>query len=107
MRRAWLGPPVSALAASLPPDPLRTRMAFLGALGEDERHAFLEAAEARMAAQLEQAGAYEAGAAGDPFDVLVSEGAIVTIRSRLEWIRAARQRVVRGAGPLGARRRAD
>lgn len=97
--RRWIGPPVGALAASLPPDPLRTRMTFLDALEPHERAAFLAAAEKRITAQIERAERYRAKAAADPFRRLVSDGAMAMMRTRRDWIRGARR-----AGASGRRR---
>lgn len=88
--RRWLGPAVSVFSASLPPDPLRTRVAFLGALDPPDRAQFLKEAEARILAQMEDAAGY-ARAADDPWSRLVSDGARATLHARLEWIRRARR----------------
>lgn len=88
--RRWLGPDVSVFSASLPPDPLRTRMAFLGALDPRARARFMREAETRIAAQMEDAAVY-ARAADDPWARLVSDGAMATLRARLDWIRRARR----------------
>src|SRR5262249_54368955 len=39
--RQWLAPPLSPLILGAPPDPIRTRVGFLGLLSPEERHAFL------------------------------------------------------------------
>jgi len=87
--RRWLGPPVSELSAALPPDPLRTRMAFLGVLEKTEQLAFLDSARSRIEEQLERVDPYRTRFAHDPHARLVSDGAAATIRTRLDWIHAA------------------
>src|SRR5580704_15057131 len=40
--RLWLALPVPEWVAGVPPDPLRTRVRFLGAIGSNQRTAFLQ-----------------------------------------------------------------
>jgi len=51
--RAWLEPPFAAELVSVPPDPLRTRLSFLGVLGPAQRRRFLARAVAALRREFE------------------------------------------------------
>jgi DNA-binding PadR family transcriptional regulator len=92
----WIGPPVPGVVAGVPPDPLRTRVAFMTVLAPDRRLAFLEEAEARVVEFLEisERGAQEQNLPG-PYHGLMVRGAIAMQRTRLRWIREALELVRR------------
>jgi DNA-binding PadR family transcriptional regulator len=84
--RRWLGPPLPTTVVGTPPDPLRTRVNFLGALTPAERLAFLTEAAEKLARQLEMVGA-AVGATKDPFDRLALRGSYLAMEARLAWVR--------------------
>jgi DNA-binding PadR family transcriptional regulator len=90
--RAWLGPPLSPAATSVVPDPLRTRIFFIGALTPEERVKFLEEAEKGLAAELAACADYakQSGADEDAVIRAAFDGVLATTKARLEWIRALR-----------------
>jgi len=51
--RVWLEPPFAAELVSVPPDPLRTRLSFLGVLGPLQRRRFLARAVAALRHEFE------------------------------------------------------
>jgi DNA-binding PadR family transcriptional regulator len=86
--RRWLGPPLPAPVVGTPPDPLRTRVNFLGALPPAERLAFLIEAAEKLVRQLETVGAAVA-ATPDPFDRLALRGSYLAMEARLSWVQEA------------------
>ena len=90
--RDWIGPALDELTASLPMDPLRTRVTFFGHLTKRERRTFLDSAERLLNEQLQRAQAHE-DEIDDEFDLLVSEGAIAAQQARLAWIRKIRRAI--------------
>jgi DNA-binding PadR family transcriptional regulator len=87
--RRWLGPPLDDATLGIPPDPLRTRMRFLGALPPARKLSLLSEAERRVRAHLarveEQCERYRR--AGEPHAYLMARGAVRMQRARLDWIR--------------------
>ncbi len=86
--RRWVGPPVPAELVGAPPDPLRTRIAFMTVLPAAERLAFLKEIETRLVKLLavEEAGAAERRA-DNPHFVWMVRGAIAMQKTRLKWLR--------------------
>lgn len=98
--RAWLGPPVPEWVIGIPPDPLRTRVNFLGALPAVKRAKLLRAARKDAERHLhlieedcrrrQSQGAYER---------LMARGALLMMQTRCEWLRevaeAAREQAMR------------
>lgn len=86
--RAWLGPPVEEWVAGVPPDPLRTRIHFLGALPVRQRTRFLR--EARERAQhhlrLIQADCRRRARQGT-YEYLMARGAVIMMQARCAWLR--------------------
>ena len=82
----WLSPPLSALVVGAPPDPIRTRIGFLGLLRPAGRHALLADAIAKIRAQL---GVLAAALKKpqDPFDRLALRGSYLMMAARLSWLR--------------------
>jgi DNA-binding PadR family transcriptional regulator len=87
--RRWLGPPLADATLGIPPDPLRTRMRFLGALPPGRKASLLTEAESRLRAHLarveEECERYRR--AGEPHAYLMARGAVRMLRARLDWIR--------------------
>jgi DNA-binding PadR family transcriptional regulator len=91
--RTWIGPPVPREAVSVVPDPLRTRMFFVGALTPAERKRFLAEAEKGLEAEVRAAERFAAETArDDPSSQAAFDGVIATSRARLSWIRKLRRR---------------
>jgi DNA-binding PadR family transcriptional regulator len=84
--RRWLGPPFSPLTAGAPPDPIRTRIGFLGLLSPAERVTFLTEAADAIAGQLAGLAATET-AERDPFERLALRGSYLAMAARLAWVR--------------------
>jgi DNA-binding PadR family transcriptional regulator len=81
----WLGPPFSRLTIGVPPDPMRTRIGFLGLLAPLKRRAFLTEITTGFRshlAELTSALAEEA----DPFERLALRGSQLAIQARLTWV---------------------
>ena len=87
--RGWIGPPFSAEASGIPPDPLRTRLSFLAVLPDEQREAFLSRAEETIRAEARDAAraCREELGAGRTLDYLISRGVLLVSRARLRWIR--------------------
>lgn len=87
--RRWVGPPIPEEVLTVPPDPLRTRVAFMTILPAGDRAAFLEEIETRLATLLDLAKKSHAEArAGDPYFELMARGAVAMQKTRLVWMRA-------------------
>src|SRR5262245_54643433 len=83
----WLGPPLSPLTVGAPPDPVRTRVGFLGLLSPAARRAFLAEAADRFGRQLPGLAAAAADAGADPFDRWAYRGSYLVMQARLTWVR--------------------
>lgn len=79
----WLAPPLNYDIVSLAPDPLRTRMYFLGALSPKRRAAFLFEAREKLVAYIQE---LEEARQDDEFDRLATRGAIRATRARIAWL---------------------
>lgn len=85
---AWLGPPLTGEVVSIAPDPLRTRVFFLGALSPAKRKAFFDSARAVLERHLEDLG--RQGVADD-LDRLALAGAVRLTHARLAWMEEVRR----------------
>jgi len=83
--RAWLKPDSDWIFA-VPPDPLRTRVDFLGALAPTARHRFLATAKTKIQSQVRVVEKDCAQKVNQQYPYLVARGALKTLRARLEWI---------------------
>jgi DNA-binding PadR family transcriptional regulator len=84
--RRWLARPDDPLVVGMPPDPLRTRLPFLGALPPARRRTFLESTRRHIA---ESRAAYDESLAGgdlDPINELLHRGAAEAQETRLRWL---------------------
>jgi DNA-binding PadR family transcriptional regulator len=85
--RIWLSLPIPEWVAGVPPDPLRTRVRFLNAIGTKQRRAFLENAYQRTQAHL---GVVEADCrrqrAKGGFQYLTARGALLSMQSRCKFL---------------------
>ena len=83
----WLSVPIPEWVAGVPPDPLRTRIRFLGAIGNKLRLQFLQDAFHRTQAHL---AAIEADCARrrtrGKFEYLIARGALLSMRSRCAFL---------------------
>ena len=84
----WVGPPIPPEVVGVPPDPLRTRIAFMTVLPAARRRKFVEEVEARLAefVGVSERTHAEGRFANDYFE-LMSRGAVAMQRTRLEWVR--------------------
>jgi len=80
---AWLAPPLAYDIISLAPDPLRTRMYFLGALTPKRRSAFLSEAREKLTEYIKE---LEEARQDDEFDRLATRGAIRATKARIAWL---------------------
>jgi DNA-binding PadR family transcriptional regulator len=85
--RRWLGPPFSPMTVGAPPDPVRTRVGFLGLLSAAERRAFLTAAAEAVAARLPGLAAAADAPQLDPHERLALRGSRQTMEARVAWLR--------------------
>ena len=86
--KQWLSVPIPEWVAGVPPDPLRTRIRFLGAIGNKQRQQFLEDAYHRTQAHL---AAIEADCArrrtsAVEFEYLIGRGALLSMQSRCAFL---------------------
>jgi DNA-binding PadR family transcriptional regulator len=80
---AWLAPKLEFDIISVAPDPLRTRMYFLGALAPARRTAFLKQARAKLVDYVEEC---RSAPVGDEFDRLANAGAVRATEARIDWL---------------------
>jgi DNA-binding PadR family transcriptional regulator len=79
---------VSPDVLSVPPDPLRTRIAYLEALPPEDRLLYLESVLAGMEEFLRRFEEdYVERRAGDRYAELMAKGAMATHKSRIRWTR--------------------
>jgi DNA-binding PadR family transcriptional regulator len=97
---AWLEPPFSFEAISLPPDPLRTRVQFLAALPQARRLRMLDDALRRLAVHLAEIEALETR---DAYERSGIDGGIAVMRTRIEWVSSLRDDLARFKEPRRAR----
>jgi len=84
----WLGSPTDDILTSVPPDPLRTRVAFLALLAPSARRDYLVRVQAGMLRHLARARRdRKSGPKEGAFDLAVADGAIAVMEARLRWIR--------------------
>jgi len=93
---AWLAPPLAYDIISVAPDPLRTRMYFLGALSAARRAAFLAQARDKLAAYIKE---LQAISQDDEFDRLATRGAIRATRARIAWLDDVQRSLARAGKP--------
>jgi len=86
--RRWLRPPFAEVAVGVPPDPLRTRIEFLGVLTAAQRARFLSEADARVARNLREVerDVSRHRKAGDLYALLAARGSLRSLRARLAWL---------------------
>jgi DNA-binding PadR family transcriptional regulator len=85
--RLWLSLPIPEWVAGVPPDPLRTRVRFLGVISRNQRRAFLQNAHQRTQAHLRavEADCEQKGAKGG-FQYLMARGAFLSMQSRCTFL---------------------
>lgn len=85
--KRWLALPIPEWVAGVPPDPLRTRIRFLGAVDARQQRAFLQNAHQRTQAHLRlvQADCERKRAAGG-FQYLMARGALLSMQSRCAFL---------------------
>ena len=86
--RAWLGPPLPDSITGVPPDPLRTRVNFLGALTAGQRREFLRAAREQAETHLRvvEEDCRKRGPRGT-YPHLMARGAVFMMQARCAWLR--------------------
>lgn len=89
--RVWIAPPLEPMVTGVPPDPLRTRMGFLGALTPAERRVFIREAVAGNDAEIEasRADVRRSRREDDRWRLLVARGALASLLARRTWLRGA------------------
>jgi DNA-binding PadR family transcriptional regulator len=100
---AWLAPSLAGDIVSIAPDPLRTRVYFLGALPPRQRAAFLADARTKLLAHIKD---IEAMPAADEYDALAIRGAIRAARARIAWLDDVRKSLARPKAPRRRQQRA-
>lgn len=88
--RTWIGPPLPEAAITVAYDPLRSRARFLGALGPDERRAWIAAALDALNVVAERVRRWDElySAEGDPHAASMTRSGELDVQSRREWLRA-------------------
>jgi DNA-binding PadR family transcriptional regulator len=86
--RKWLSSPPAESEILLPPDPIRTRIYFFGALTPAQQQRVLAAAEAALREQLavNREVVKKMRAVGNRYGVLAMRGAIEAVQARLRWL---------------------
>ena len=81
--KQWLSVPIPEWVAGVPPDPLRTRVRFLGAISNTQQQAFLQNAQRRTQAHLHIVEAdCERKRANGGLQYLMARGALLSMQSR-------------------------
>jgi DNA-binding PadR family transcriptional regulator len=86
--RRWLAVPLQGWVAGVPPDPLRTRVRFLGALSADQRRQFIRRAHRQTQEHLRlvEKDCKLRRSAGK-FQFLMARGALLSMRARCAFVR--------------------
>jgi DNA-binding PadR family transcriptional regulator len=88
--RAWLSLPLPEWVAGVPPDPLRTRIRFLGAISANRQRVFVQNAYQRTRAHLRLVEAdCERKRARGAFEYLMARGALLSMQSRCAFLQEA------------------
>jgi DNA-binding PadR family transcriptional regulator len=88
--RLWLSLPIPEWVAGVPPDPLRTRVRFLGAVSANQQRAFLRNAYKQTQAHLHAVEAdCERKRAKGRFEYLMARGALLSMQSRCVFLQEA------------------
>ena len=84
-------------SVTIPVDPLRLRVRFLGVLQSSRRTEFLALAEHQLLVQIKEAEkeCRSLDAKKDPFSYLLARGVAKIARARLAWIREATELLVK------------
>ncbi|MBL8874918.1 MAG: helix-turn-helix transcriptional regulator [Phycisphaerae bacterium] len=86
--KAWLAGPIPEADATVPPDLVRTRIYFLGAIEPAQRRSMLRDAAKRIRGQLaanrKKLKHFES--TGNVFAALAVEGIVLIMQARLSWI---------------------
>jgi DNA-binding PadR family transcriptional regulator len=98
----WLAPPLPDWVVGVPPDPLRTRVGFLGILPPAERQAFVAGALAGVEAHMRivHSDLERRRADRSPWERLTARGALAMLKARRAWLRLAAREI--GAAPAPA-----
>jgi DNA-binding PadR family transcriptional regulator len=86
--RRWLGPPLTKEAIDLLSDPIRTRLSFIFALSKNDQRKFLSEAKSIIQSHVvrSEGECKRNRETGNTEDFLISRGALLLSRARLEWI---------------------
>lgn len=86
--RTWLRGPIPDADATVPPDLIRTRIYFLGAVTLGERRAMLRSAAMQVEHELaaNRAKLKQSRDEGNLFGELALEGIMLAMRARLKWL---------------------
>jgi DNA-binding PadR family transcriptional regulator len=85
--KQWLSVPIPEWVAGVPPDPLRTRVRFLGSVSYTQQRAFLQGAHQRARAHLHMVEAdceRKRGKGG--LQYLMARGALISMQSRCAFL---------------------
>jgi DNA-binding PadR family transcriptional regulator len=90
--RLWLSLPIPEWVAGVPPDPLRTRVRFLGAISANQQTTFLQNAHQQTQAHLRAVEAdCERKHAKGGFQYLMARGALLSMQSRCTFLQEVAQ----------------
>lgn len=92
---SWLTPPLENAEIGLSPDPVRSRVYFLGILPKAKRQEFVDEVLGQLKTELvavrESFDAYEA--ANNEFGALAMKGAVYVARARIRWLKEIRKQI--------------
>ena len=93
---AWLSPPLGPEVLGIPPDPLRTRLPFLGALPRRTQEKFAAEAARELRKDLREARSRKARKrSAEWHEELLAEGVIAAMKARLDWMLSVAERLRR------------
>src|SRR5690242_5502120 len=85
--KRWLDPDIPAWVAGVPPDPLRTRIRFLGAVPVEAQREFLAAARREVDENLRiMLRDYKSRREKGGFEYWMARGALMAMRARRAWL---------------------
>ena len=87
--KEWFTVPVPDWVAGVPPDPLRTRIRFLGALAPAEQRRFIRSAYRETEKQLRSVERDSRQPGRDRYTALTSRGALLSMRARRQFLQEA------------------
>jgi DNA-binding PadR family transcriptional regulator len=95
----WLNPPFSPLVLGTPPDPVRTRVIFLGVLSPAQRQAFLSETANQLHQYLAVMTSAQSKISGT-FERLAAQVCLQAMEARVEWMREMAKTLAAGSNEV-------